>query len=850
MMKAKQICRIQLHAVEARIAMWQVALLHLLIQKRITAVRLLLLILNCHWHCARDRAAQSVRSQRLLSCLISLAAIGNSTNRGSRRRRRKRSGSGGVETTGDDDVAASYARFSSTMQSEEGNAHQLAKNREEAARNGHCIPPDLEFSDEAVSGTKRDRAGLNAMLVAAEAGRFRTLYLYSLSRLARESVISLPMLKRLVYRYDVRVISLVDGLDSDRDGWELIAHVISIVNEQFLRELRACVLRGQEGALLAGFSVGDYRFGYKSVPVPGSEVNRRGRRPKPRMIYVIDEETAPWVLRIFNWFVLERRNITWIVRELNRLKAPKDHRSSTPDWRHELVVGVLESEKYIGVWPWGENTNVRDPETGKIRQVPRDEEECEQWTRQLPHLRLIDDETFETAQRLLEEHDKNRATLHDSNGKFRGSRAGASHPRHLLSGIIVCGECGSTFYVGGTNGKYLFCPKYKRGLCRCQTQLRRDRGERMILDEIGRRILTSPAWLKTVGEEMLKAWRRQEEQVPQELATDERSLSEVQRKIDRLVDRVENGVDDRDVKKRLQERRAEKRRLVKEIDRLRRVNENRGPEPSMDWVRDQLNELSDAVNGDTPAAALALRELVGGRIVVTEIRRDGRQRHYLQGRFTIRSTAVATAVIGKNGEDNDTADDEHTEEIVIDFVDPDPMIPQSEEAKKLYDQGYMNVEIAKILGWSKSQVTKILKFWFESRGLTMPDGRARRSTLPQKQSVVPQYQRIVEEAKRLWDANFAVVEIARRLDCCDMTVWKAIAEWHRVRGLPIPTAKDRRQRLMQRGRQLYEEGCQIKDIAAELGYSPRGMKLLIEQSYKAEGREMPDGRSRRHQPKD
>ena len=346
-------------------------------------------------------------------------------------------------------------------------------------------------------------------------------------------------------------------------------------------------------------------------------------------------------------------------------------------------------------------------------------------------------------------------------------------------------------------------------------------------------------------------WRRQEEQVPRELSTAERTLAEVQRKIGRLVDRVENGVDDPDVKKRLKERRSERRCCLKEIDRLRRRNENRGPEPSMGWVRDRLKQLSETLHGDTPAAALALRELVGGRIVVTEIRRDGRQRHYLQGRFMIRSTSVATAAVGKNGEDKGTADEEQTEEIVIDFVDPDPIVAQSEEVKKLYDQDHMNVEIGRILGWSKSQVTKLLKFWFESRGLTMPDGRARRSTLPQKQSLGPQYQRIATEAKRMWDENFAVVEIARRLDCCDGTVWKAIADWHRVRGLPAPTAKDRRLRLMQRGRQLYEqEGWQIKDFAAELGYSPRGMKSLIKKSYKAEGREMPDGRSRRHRPKD
>lgn len=154
---------------------------------------------------------------------------------------------------------------------------------------------------------------------------------------------------------------------------------------------------------------------------------------------------------------------------------------------------------------------------------------------------------------------------------------------------------------------------------------------------------------------------------------------------------------------------------------------------------------------------------------MTEIRREGRQRHYLQGRIAICATSVAAAAIGKNSEING-ADAELTEEIVIDFVDPDPMIPQSEETKKLYDEGLMNVEIAEALRWSKSQVTKLLKFWFESRGLTMPDGRGRRSTLPKKQTDVPMYRRVRDDAKQMWDDNLSVDEIARRLDCCDGTV--------------------------------------------------------------------------------
>ena len=60
------------------------------------------------------------------------------------------------------------------------------------------------------------------------------------------------------------------------------------------------------------------------------------------------------------------------------------------------------------------------------------------------------------------------------------------------------------------------------------------------------------------------------------------------------------------------------------------------------------------------------------------------------------------------------------------FRDATLLDTQSEEAKQLYDQGMMNVEIARQLGMSKSRVTKVLKHWFESRGMSKPDGRARR----------------------------------------------------------------------------------------------------------------------------
>jgi site-specific DNA recombinase len=171
-------------------------------------------------------------------------------------RQRRRRPAGKPQPTGD--IAASYSRYSSESQREESIDDQQRKCHDAAKQNQHRILPDLEFADEATSGTKLRRKGLDAMLRAAEAGEFQALYFHSLSRLARESVITMPMLKRLVHKFNVRVISVSEGIDSDRDGWDVMATIMALLHERYVKELAENVLRGQEGTVLAGFAVGDH----------------------------------------------------------------------------------------------------------------------------------------------------------------------------------------------------------------------------------------------------------------------------------------------------------------------------------------------------------------------------------------------------------------------------------------------------------------------------------------------------------------------------------------------------------------------------------------------------------------
>ena len=697
---------------------------------------------------------------------------------------------------------ASYSRYSSELQDEASLETQQQKCREQAATEGETIAAEYEFVDRAISGTKLAREGLNQLLAAAEAGKFSTLYLYSLSRLGRESVISMPILKRLVCVYRIRIISVTEGIDSNREGWEMSAQIVSIQHERYVKELSANVLRGQEANLTKGFSNGDYCFGYTSVPVAGSEQTRRGRYARPRRTYAIDPQQAEWVRQIFTWFVQERRSLSWITRELNRLGAPKDHRATSKLWHHQYVSKLLRNQKYVGRWPWGQMQNVRDPSSGKVTQEERADDITQQWLREFAELRLIDDEIFNAAQQYLRENEERRARGYQPDGKFSSAQASTTNiqPSHLLSGLIVCGHCERTFHVGGSHGKYLFCPGYRAGNCTCQTQLNRQLAEGLILRQISHQILANPAWLELVFTRTLANWRELQRSLPDELRGRERALIEIQRKIDGLLNMIEDSTTrDPDVQHRLQQRRTERDQLKVQIAVLQ-ANQHQCPqEPTLAWLTNQLQNLQQILESPTPAAALALRNLVGGKIIVKEIRPAGRKRYFLQGTLRVGGQGLLAALHLSTASDCIARIDDPAA-IQITFVRPDSLAERAEQAHLLSEQEKLHCQIAQEMQCSRSMVTKLLKYWSKVKGLTRIDGRTRRTQLAQQHAIPPLYQQIAERVMELYGENLLLVEIAQQLQCDRSTITDAIRWWHASRGLEVPDGRARRKDLTRKAR--------------------------------------------------
>jgi DNA invertase Pin-like site-specific DNA recombinase len=70
-------------------------------------------------------------------------------------------------------------------------------------------------------------------------------------------------------------------------------------------------------------------------------------------------------------------------------------------------------------------------------------------------------------------------------------------------------------------------------------------------------------------------------------------------------------------------------------------------------------------------------------------------------------------------------------------IDPPPYRVAADRVKALADRGLLFGEIAAELGLDRNTVTAAWKFWHESRGLPIPDGRARRKTLSRKSGADP-----------------------------------------------------------------------------------------------------------------
>lgn len=684
-------------------------------------------------------------------------------------------------------IGAVYARYSSRFQ--DSLADQIRTLFEAAYQLGIYVAREQVYFDMAVRGYQDRRPGLAALRLAIDQKQFDTFLVFATSRLFRRTYKALQFVEEQLVERGIRAIFVKSGIDTaDGDKWRTTFQLFAALDEAVVRMYGAHVRAAHEGLFIRRLVCTSLPLGYTGEEVLG-EVTKR-KRPRRRII--VDLENGPWIEKIYGWFVNDRMGLGEIARLLNDDdNAPAPAKSLTGVWTHALVRKHLMNPSYRGFWSYGAAETKWSSDKDYAQRIPRLEPLK---SGQFEELRIVSDEVWYGAQkRLAEEVAKSG----------RKPKDGRKSLPNLLRALFFCPEHGRQLVVSGAHASILFCP-----VCRgikaegrpLFTHLNRNLALRLTCEKLAELVHLD----EDLVNEIIIACQREADAAQRADPETERQLRAKLDKIKKAIDfnrrnPGESEEEQEQTEKLLRQLRGDWAAIEAELSAIEAAKTRVITPPTPEQVRAMLAELGSilakAANSRTDAqlgqARRIIELLTGGRIELFQMGERKAQRGWLQGRFRVRLLSfLIERVTGVRplGPDDGV-------EVTIDYREPPEFIALSEKAKVLYDMGMMNAQIAKELGVARNYVTKLLKYWFESRSLTMPDGRSRRASLKQKHMEPPLYQQIADEVMVLYHQGKLLQDIADKLGVDRNTVTSAVRWWHEVRGLPVPDGRTRRQEL-------------------------------------------------------
>lgn len=414
--------------------------------------------------------------------------------------------------------AAIYARYSSDNQSEESIQAQLRACREYAERNHINIVH--EYIDRAQSARSDKRTSFQQMIKDSEKSGFEVLIVHKLDRFSRDRY------DHAIYRKKLRdngvnIVSVLENLDDSPES-VVLESVLEGFSEYYSKNLARETRKGlKEVALKAQFTGGSPPLGYDL----DADKN-----------YIINEKEANAVREIFQ-SVIDGVGYTTLMESLNRqgLKT-KFGRPFGKTSFHD----ILKNKKYIGTYIYYPVGTAKEKKSEPIIVegiIPP----------------IIDNKTFWEVQEIMQ-------------SRKQTGRNKAIEP-FLLSGILVCGECGGAMtghrQHSGKYNYYECCSSARNKDCTNRT-FSRDKLEKIICEYVSE--LLSDDTVDEIKSFLIKNSELINSEISKTKKDINRELAGIERRLNKVADMLIDTPSET-LKKKLLELEAEKERLQIQLEK-------------------------------------------------------------------------------------------------------------------------------------------------------------------------------------------------------------------------------------------------------------------------------------------
>ena len=279
------------------------------------------------------------------------------------------------------------------------------------------------YIDDGYSGTNFQRPGFQRMISDAKAKRIHAILVKDLSRFGRNYIEFGQYTDYLFPSLGCRFIALGNGIDTESPGGNTdVMCFLNLFNEFYSRDTSRKVKAVKKACAENGMFMGTYpAFGY-------------ARDPADKHHLVIDEETAPFVRRIFSMrasgmayhkiaLILNAEGVQSPGARYYQRKGEKDPRQVNHQWADATIKSILNNEVYIGNMVQGK-TGTLSYKSKKMVNKPKEE-----WIRvEETHEPIISREVWDAVVHIRENGIRKRKTLDGIQSMFVG--------------LLYCADCG------------------------------------------------------------------------------------------------------------------------------------------------------------------------------------------------------------------------------------------------------------------------------------------------------------------------------------------------------------------------------------------------------------------------